>query len=82
MGPWPAPAGGRAIPRLGRYSLANQAAHSRTWQPKKTETVRRFGIMTQVRACKECVELCLRLVLFSLTSGEQQHDLSFKMGSE
>jgi len=38
--------------------------------------------MTQIRACKECVELCLRLVLFSLTSGEQQHDLSFKMGSE
>ena len=38
--------------------------------------------MTQIRACKECVELCLRLVLFSLIGGVQQHDLSFKMGRE
>jgi hypothetical protein len=33
-------------------------------------------------ACKERVELCLRLVLFSLTGGVQQHDLRFKMGRE
>jgi hypothetical protein len=33
-------------------------------------------------ACKERAELCLRLVLFSLTGGVQQDDLSSKMGRE